>query len=138
MLKLLIPVLCEAGALEAARHAVFLFAEKCVAQVELIEVLDEVGEGRTVAFQSRAALRRREKLSMRDALARTCAILDDAGVPYTWKRIFGPPEKSIATYAARDGADVVVLDASGLGFFRKWGMLARLWRLSPKPITMLH
>jgi hypothetical protein len=62
MLKLLIPVLCKAGALEAARHAAFLFAEKCVGQVELIEVLDEVGEGRAVAFQSRAALRRHDLL----------------------------------------------------------------------------
>ena len=138
MLKLLIPVLCRAGAPEAARHAAFLFAERCVAQVELLEVLEEVGEGRALAFQSRATLRRREKISMRDALTRTCAVLDDAGVPYTWKRIFGPPEKTIAVYAAKHGADVVVLDAGGLGFFRKWWMLARLWRLSPKPITMLH
>jgi len=138
MLRLLIPVLCQTGAPEAARHAAFLFAEKCVTQVELIEVLDEVGEGRTVAFQSRSALRRREKLSMRDALTRTCAVLDDAGVPYTWKRVFGPPEKTIAAYAATKGADVVVLDASGLGFFRRWGMLAKLWRLSPTPITVLH
>ena len=138
MLKLLIPVLCQAGALEAARHAAFLFAEKCVAQVELIEVLEEVGEGRTVAFQSRSALRRREKLSMRDALTRTCAVLEDAGVPYTWKRIFGPPERTIAAYSAKNGSDVVVLDASGLGFIRRWWMLARLWRLSPTPITMLH
>lgn len=138
MLKLLIPVLSEAGAPQGARHAAFLFAEKCVARVELVEVLEEVGEGRALAFQSRATLRRREKLAMREALTRTCAVLDDAGVPYTWKRVFGPPEKTIAEYAATNGADVVVLDASGLGFFRKWGMLAKLWRLSPKPITMLH
>ncbi|ACC74971.1 universal stress protein [Paraburkholderia phymatum] len=138
MLKLLIPVLGREGALEAARHAAFLFAEKCVAQVELIEVLEEVGEGRAVAFQSRAALRRSEKLSMRDALTRTCAVLDDAGVPYRWKRVFGAPEKTIAAYAAAHDSDLVILDASGLGFFRRWGILARLWRLSPKPITMLH
>jgi hypothetical protein len=75
---------------------------------------------------------------MRDALTRTCAVLDDAGVPYTWKRVFGPREKTIATYAATDDADVVVLDTSGLGCFRGWGLVARLWRLSPKPITMLH
>jgi nucleotide-binding universal stress UspA family protein len=138
MLTLLIPVLCKEGALEAARHAAFLFAENCVARVQLVEVLEEVEKGRAVAYQSPAALRRREKSSMRDALTRTCAVLDDAGVPYTWKRVFGPPERTIAVYAATNGADVVVLDASGLGFFRKWGLLAKLWRLSPKPITMLH
>ena len=100
LLKPLISVLCKAGTLEAARHAAFLFAEKCVGQVELIEVLDDVGDGRAVAFQSRAALHRHEKQSMRDALVKTGAALDDAGVPYTWKRTFGPPAKTIAAYAA--------------------------------------
>jgi nucleotide-binding universal stress UspA family protein len=137
-LTLLVPILCKEGALQAARHAACLFAEKCVTQVQLVEVLEEVEKGRAVAFQSPAALRRREKLSMRDALTRTCAVLDDAGVPYTWKRVFGPPEKAIAAYAATNGADVVVLDAGGLGLFRKWVLLAKLWRLSPEPITMLH
>lgn len=138
MLKLLIPVLCQAGALEAARHAAFLFAQKCVSEVELIEVLEEVDCGRAVAFQSRAALRRREKDLMRDALMQTRAILDDAGVPYTWKRVFGPPERTIATYAERHRTDIVVLDASGLNFFRRLGMLAKLWRLSSTPVTMLR
>ena len=138
MLTLLIPILCQAGALEAARHAAFLFSEKCIAQVELVEVLEDVGEGRTVAFQSRAALRRQEKLSMRDALLRTCAVLDDAGVPYTWRRIFGPPDKAIAAYLLTHRADVVVLDTHGMGFFRRWGLFFRLWRLCPTPITVLH
>jgi nucleotide-binding universal stress UspA family protein len=138
MLKLLIPVICQTGALEAARHAAFLFAEKCVTQVELIEVLEDTGHGRTAAFHSQSSLRRREEQSMQDALIGTRAVLDDAGVPYSWKRVFGPPAKSIAAYAARSGSDVVVLDASGLGRVRKWIMLFRLWHLSRKPITMLH
>ncbi|QYD67983.1 universal stress protein [Paraburkholderia edwinii] len=138
MLKLLIPVVCRTGSLEAARHAAFLFGEKCVSQVELLEVLEETGEGRAAAFQSRAALRRHEKLLMRDALTRTCAVLEDAGVPYTWKRVFGPPGKTIASYAKSHGADVMVLDANGLGFFRKWGLFARLSRLSGVPITMIR
>jgi nucleotide-binding universal stress UspA family protein len=110
MLKLLIPVLCQSGALEAVRHAAFLFSEKCVAQVELVEVLEEAGQGRTAAFRSRVQWRRREKLLMLDALTRARALLDDAGVPYTWKRVFGPPERTIAAYANSDRADVVVLD----------------------------
>jgi nucleotide-binding universal stress UspA family protein len=138
MLKLLIPVLCQRGALEAARHAAFLFGEKCVSQVEVIEVLEDVGEGRAVAFQSRSALRRREKRAMRNALMRTRAVLDDAGVPYTWKRVFGPAAKTVAAYAATRGSDVMVLDASGLGFFRRWRVLAGLSRLSAVPITMLR
>jgi nucleotide-binding universal stress UspA family protein len=138
MLKLLIPVICQAGAIEAARHAAFLFAENCVAHVEVIEVLDDPAHSRAAAFRSCASLRHEEKHSMRDALTRTCAVLEDAGVPYTWKRIFGSTEKTIAAYAAGNGADVVVLDASCLGIIRKWITLLRLWRLSRKPVTVLH
>ncbi len=50
MLKLLVPVLCQSGALVAARHAAFLFTEKCVEEIQLIEVLDGVDQGRAVAF----------------------------------------------------------------------------------------
>lgn len=138
MLKLLIPVLGHKGAIEAARHGAFLFAERCVSEVEVVEVLDELAQGRVAAFHSRSALHRAEKARCLDALMQTRAILDEAGVPYTWKRVFGPPERTIATYAARDHADIVVLDASHLGFFHRWAVLARLWRLSSTPVTMIH
>lgn len=138
MLKLLIPVLGAKGATEAARHGAFLFAERCVSEVEIIEVFDDVAQGRAVAFHSPATLHRREKQGALDALMRTRAILDDAGVPYTWKRVFGPPERTIAQYAAKGHADIVLLDASHLGFFHRWTVLARLWRLTSTPVTMLH
>lgn len=138
MLKLLIPVLGARGATEAARHGAFLFAERCVSEVEIIEVLDDVAQGRAVAFHSPATLHRREKQAALDALMQTRAILDDAGVPYTWKRVFGPPERTIAQYAAKGHADIVVLDASHLGFFHKWTVLAKLWRLTSTPVTMLR
>ncbi len=138
MLRLLIPVVGHVAALQAARHAAFLFAERCISEVELLEVLDDLGEGRAAAFHSRSALRRRETRLMRDALAQTRAILDDAGVPYRWKRVFGPPTRTIAAYIATDHADMVVIDGSHLGFFRRLAMLARLWRLSSAPVTMLH
>lgn len=134
----MIPILCRGGAPEAARHAAFLFAERCVSEVELLEVLDDANEGRAAAFHSRGSLRRREKQAMRDALMRTRAILDDAGVPYTFKRVFGKAERTIAEHAVSDHADIVVLDAGGLGFFRRWGTFARLWRLCLKPVTMIH
>jgi nucleotide-binding universal stress UspA family protein len=138
VLKVLIPIVSRRGAVEAARHSAFLFAEHCVAEVEIIEVLDDVGHDRASAFHSIGQLRRQEKDAMRDALQRTRAILDDAGVPYTWKRVFGHPGTQIATYARRGNADMVLLDATGLGFFSRWGMFAKLWRLSPAPVTLLH
>ncbi|WP_027820640.1 universal stress protein [Paraburkholderia bannensis] len=138
MLKLLIPVLGAKEATEAARHGAFLFAEQCVSEVEVIEVLSDASQGRAVAFHSPATLRRREKDEARDALMQTRAILDDAGVPYTWKRVFGPTARTIAQHAAQAHADIVLLDASQLGFFHRWIVLARLWQLSSTPVTMLH
>jgi nucleotide-binding universal stress UspA family protein len=138
MLRLLIPVVDQKGALQAARYAAFLFLEKCVSEVELLEVLEPIDEGRAAAFHSRGALRRHEKEMMLSALVRTRTILDDAGVPYKWKRVFGHGTKAIAAYADRTQSDVVVIDASHLGFFRRLAMLAGLWHRTSTPVTMLH
>jgi nucleotide-binding universal stress UspA family protein len=138
MLRLLIPVVDHDGAVQAARYAAFLFLEHCVSEVELLEVLEPIDEGRATAFHSRSALRRHEKLVMLSALIRTRSILDDAGVPYKWKRVFGHGAKAIAAYAAETHSDVVVIDASHFGFFRRLVMLARLWRATTTPVTILH
>jgi nucleotide-binding universal stress UspA family protein len=138
MLRLLIPIMDHDGAAQAARHAAFLFLEHCVSEVEVLEVLEPIDEGRAVAFHSRSMLRRQEKHVMLDVLKQTCAILDDAGVPYKWKRVFGHTARSIAIHAATTQSDVVVIDASHLGFFRRLAVLASLWRLTTTPVTMLH
>jgi hypothetical protein len=138
LLKLMIPILCREGAPEAARHAAFLFSEQCVSEVELIEVLEQVDQGRAAAFHSRGELRRLEKRSMLEGLMRTRAILDDASVPYTCKRVFGPRERTIAEHARTDRADIVVLDGASLGLFRRWDTFVKLWRLCSKPVTMIH
>ncbi len=101
-------------------------------------MLDEAECGRAAAFHSRVALRLREKRMMLNALLKTLSILDEAGVPYTYKRVFGRPVQTIAEYAAKDQADIVLLDAGSMGFFRRWGMFAKLWRLCKQPVTMIH
>ena len=138
MLRLLIPVVDHDGAVQAARYAAFLYLDHCVAEVELLEVLEPIEEGRAAAFHSRSALRRHEKHVMLDALIQTRSVLEDAGVPYKWKRVFGKSAKAIAAYAAKTQSDVVVIDASHFGFFRRLSMLANLWRFTTTPVTMLH
>jgi len=138
MLRLLIPVVGHDDAAQAARYAAFLYSEHCVSEIVLLEVLEPIDEGRTAAFHSRSALRRHEKRVMLGALVQTRSILDDAGVPYRWKRVFGHGAKAIAAYAAKAHPDVVVIDASHLGFFRRLTMLASLWRATTTPVTMLH
>jgi hypothetical protein len=64
MIRMLIPVLDNGGAVEAARYAAFLFLERGVTEVELLEVLDPVDQGRAAAFHTRSSLMRQEKYAM--------------------------------------------------------------------------
>jgi hypothetical protein len=138
MLRVLIPVINKEGALQAARHAAFLFAEHCVSEVELIEVLEPPDQGRASAFYSRGTLRLAEKRAMLSALSQTRAILDDAGVPYHWSRVFGPMARTIAARAAEKRSDIVLVDASHLGFLTRWWIMNKLWRSMQTPVTMVH
>lgn len=138
VLKLLIPIFDEHGALEAARHGAFLFAEHCVSEVELVEVVDDIEYDRTTAFWTIAIRRMQDEAPIRNALNETRAILDDAKVPYTWTRAFGTPARTIAAYANRSRADIVVLDTSHLGLIRKWGVLFGLRRFTRTPVTILQ
>jgi nucleotide-binding universal stress UspA family protein len=131
-------VINKDGALQAARHAVFLFSEHCVSEVELMEVLESPEQGHASAFHSRGSLRLQEKRAMLSALSQTRAILDDAGVPYHWSRVFGPVAGTIAARAAEKRSDIVLVDASHLGFFTRWRVMNKLWRSTQTPVTMVH
>jgi hypothetical protein len=71
-------------------------------------------------------------------LQQVCAILDDAGVPYTCRRVAGAPARVIAACVVAGDADIVLVDTNGLGFLRKWRLLARLKQLCPVPVTLLE
>ncbi len=82
MLRVLIPVINKDGALQAARHAAFLFAEHCVSEVELMEVLEPPDQGRASAFHSRGALRLQEKRAMLSALSHCPGRCQSSGRSY--------------------------------------------------------
>ncbi|MFM0729752.1 universal stress protein [Paraburkholderia sediminicola] len=138
MIRMLIPVLDHGGAIEAARYAAFMFLERGVTEVELLEVLEPVDQGRAAAFHSRSSLVRQEKQAMLKALIDVRTILEEAGVPYHWKRVFGHRTKAIADYVATTQPDMMVIDASHMGFFRRLAMLASLSRRTVTPVTMVH
>jgi hypothetical protein len=138
MIRMLIPVPDHRGAVEAARYAAFMFLERGVTEVELLEVLEPVDQGRTAAFHTRSALVRREKRAMLKALIDARNILEEAGVPYHWKRIFGRWTKAVADYATIHQPDVMVIDVSHMGFFRRLAMLASLSRRTVTPVTLVH
>lgn len=138
MIRMLIPVLDNGGAVEAARFAVFMFLERGITEVELLEVLEPVDQGRSAAFHTRSSLLRQEKRAMLKALIDARTILEEAGVPYRWKRVFGHSTKAIAAYAATTQPDVMVIDASHMGFFRRLAVLASLARRTVTPVTVVH
>ena len=138
MLRLLIPLVENSGAPLAARHAAFLFSERCVAEVELLEVQASADYGRSQAFYSRRALLGHDQQAMVGALSQTRAILDDAGVPYTCHRTIGDAARSIAARAAAQQSDMVLLDATHFNFLRRLWTVAKLWRLTMTPVTLLH
>lgn len=138
MLRLLIPVLDDAGAAEAAHFAAFMFLERCVTEVELLEILEPVDQGRAAAFHTRSELVRLEKHAMLKALIDARTILEEAGVPYRWKRVFGHRTKAVAAYAATTHPDVMLIDASHMGFFRRLATLAALSMRTITPVTMVH
>ena len=138
MLKILIPIFDRRGAAEAARHSVFLFSEHCVSEVEILEVLEDVAIERTSAFWSEEELREQSQRHLSHALSETCAILDNAGVPYTSHYMCGPFVRSVSRCVESGHADMVVVDASHLGMLRKLGMIMKVWRLRAAPVTLLH
>ncbi|MGF6777403.1 universal stress protein [Paraburkholderia sp. GAS334] len=138
MFRMLIPVLDHDGAAEAARFAAFMYLERCVTEVELLEILEPVDQGRAAAFHTRSSLARLEKRAMLKALVDARAILEEAGVPYKWKRVFGRRTKAIAAYAATTRPDVMVIDASHMGLFRRLATLAALSIRTITPVTMVH
>ncbi|WP_345816974.1 universal stress protein (plasmid) [Paraburkholderia sp. PREW-6R] len=138
MIRMLIPVLDHRGAVEAARYAALMYLERGVTEVELLEVLEPGDHGRAAAFHTRSALIRHEKRTMLQALIDARTILEDAGVPYRWKRVFGHWTKAIADYSATSRPDVMVIDVSHMGFLRRLAMLASLSRCTVTPVTMVH
>ena len=138
VLRISIPIFDPHGAEKAARHSAFLFARRCVAEVEIVEVLEDVTIERTSAFWSQDELREQSQRHLSRALSETCAILDDAGVPYTSSYMCGPFVRSVSRRVESGHADIVVVDASHLGMLRKLGMLLKLWRLRATPVTLLH
>ncbi|MGF6921053.1 hypothetical protein OKW41_006490 [Paraburkholderia sp. UCT70] len=138
MIRMLIPVLGKSGVAEAARFATFMFLERCVTEVELLEVLEPVDQGRAAAFHTRSSLVRREEQATLKAMLDARTILEEAGVPYHWTRVFGHHTKAIADYATTTRPDVMVIDASHMGFFRRLAMLAALLTRTVTPVTMVH
>jgi nucleotide-binding universal stress UspA family protein len=144
MLKLLVPVDQSARALQAVRHAVFLYRERCASEVVLINVQPPLETSRLEAFYPLAKLRELEEARAQKAIERARAILEDAGVTYSVEVRTGPLVSTIAKCAVQCGCDEIVITAPRTDLFHaalrlvRSGVLDGLLRSARVPVTAVR
>ncbi|KAB0643477.1 universal stress protein [Burkholderia latens] len=144
MLKLLVPVGHSPRSLQAVRHVTFLYSERCVSEVVLVNVQVPLEATRLEAFHPLSRLRAIEDKFACADLAMAERILREAGVRYSVVKKVGPVADTIAAVAAETGCDeiVVVGPRHGalhgvLSMFRR-SVMSRLLRISNVPVTAVQ
>lgn len=140
MLRVLVPVNGSAHALDAVRHAAFMFRDRCVSEVVLLNVQPPLEFGRASAFHSLAALRKLEETSGEAALRDARSILDDAGARYVAQIRVGDVAQTIAQAAAANDCDAIVMGTAGrtaVGALLAGRLTNKLIRMSRIPVTLV-
>ncbi len=144
MLKLLVPVSRSLRSLQAVRHAVFLYHERCASEVVLVNVQPPLEATRLEAFHPLAKLRQIEHDFSEGDLAKAISILKDAHVKYSVAMKVGPVADTIAACATENGCDEIVVVAPrrdplhALIHFFHQSVLDRLVRVSTVPVTAVQ
>ncbi len=141
MLKLLVPVGHSPRALQAVRHAAFLYSERCVSEVVLLNVQPPLGGSRADAFHTHRELDAIGQAAAAHDLAAAITILRDTGVPHSVTMRFGTQADAIARCALEHHCDEIVV-AAPRGNAPHWlarvlglGLHDRLMRLTRLPVT---
>jgi nucleotide-binding universal stress UspA family protein len=144
MLKLLVPVGHSPRALQAVRHATFLYRERCASEIVLINVQPPLESTRLEAYHPLSRLRQIEQDFAEAELAKAVQVLRDAGVKYSVVMKVGPVADTIAAAAAETGCDEIVVVAPRrdplhtlLSLFHR-SVLDRLVRISNIPVTAVQ
>ncbi|MEK6420328.1 MAG: universal stress protein [Burkholderia gladioli] len=144
MLKLLVPVGHSPRALQAVRHAAFLYRERCASEVVLLNVQPPLGGSRGDAFHTHRELDQIVRAAARHDLAAAIEILRDAGVQHSVTMCFGATADAIARSALEHHCDEIVLTAPRrdplhrLARLLGFGLHDRLMRLTRVPVTAVH
>ncbi|WP_179402064.1 universal stress protein [Burkholderia guangdongensis] len=144
MLKLLVPVGHSTRSLQAVRHAIFLYRERCASEIVIVNVQPPLEATRLEAFHPLDRLRRIEHEWAEGELSQAKRILQDAGVKYTVAMKVGPIADTIAACAAENGCDEIVVVAprrDPLHVLRSVfhrSILDRLVRISSIPVTAVR
>ncbi|WP_186182679.1 universal stress protein [Burkholderia gladioli] len=144
MLKLLVPVGHSPRALQAVRHAAFLYRERCASEVVLVNVQPPLGGSRADAFHTHRELDEIGRAAAEHDLAAAITILRDAGAHYSLTMKFGATADAIARCALEHRCDEIVLTAprrNPLHWLARvfgLGLHDRLLRLTKLPVTAVH
>lgn len=144
MLKLLVPVGHSPRALQAVRHAAFLYRERCASEVLLVNVQPPLGGSRGDAFHTHRELDQIGRAAATHDLADAIAILRDAGVLHSVTMQFGATADAIARCALEHGCDEIVVTAPRrnplhwLARLLGFGLHDRLMRLTKVPVTAVQ
>jgi PTS system nitrogen regulatory IIA component len=140
MLKVLVPVDDSEQALRAVRHAAFMFKDRRVSQVVLLNVQAPLEQGRACAYRSLDALRKLEEEHGKAALRPACNILDDAGATYVAQIRVGKVVPTISQAAAANDCNAIVMSTAGrmaIGALMVAMLANRVARMSRVPVTIV-
>ncbi len=140
MLRVLVPVNGSQHALDAVRHAAFLYRDHCVSEVVLLNVQEPLEFGRAGAFHSVETLHKLEAAEGEAALREARRILDDAGASYKAQIRFGNVAEMIAQAAAANDCDAIVMGSaarSPIGGLFSGRLSKRLLKMSRVPVTLV-
>ncbi|UIF87610.1 universal stress protein [Cupriavidus sp. UYPR2.512] len=141
MIKLLVVVDGSDSSLWAVRHAAFLYRERSVSQIVLLNVQAPIENGRAAGYHSLAKLREREREDGEAALASAAEILEDSGVKYVAQIGIGSPANTILNAAQACQCDGIVLGLSAWSRVLALigaGTPAKTMRRSPVPVTLIN
>jgi nucleotide-binding universal stress UspA family protein len=114
MLKALLAIDGSEHSLGAVRHVIKLVRDREPLEIHLLNVQPPL-HGDVTMFVSASAVRSFHDERAAEALARACALLDNAGVPYTRHVVVGHAARAIAEQARKLGCDKVIMGTRGLG-----------------------
>ena len=141
MLKVLVPVNGSSHALAAVRHAAFMFRDRCVSNVVLLNVQPCLELGRACAFYSRDELRRLEGQHGEAALREARRILDDAGASYVAQVKVGEVAQTIAQAAVANDCDAIVMGTAArtlIGSLLANNLADKVIRIAHLPVTLVN
>ena len=140
MASILLPVDGSDSSARAARHLIHLIKTYTPLTVRLLNVQPPVKSGEispVVTIEDVAQMRREDGVRCGESIR---ALLDDAGIAYTYDVEMGPIPETIANYASEHKVDAIIMGTRGMSAISNllMGSIAtRVLHLTDVPVTLV-